>query len=290
MSTELIEAPRAHGGELVEQDGAFEGGLLTPELVAQYEKQVDLVKRMRLVVCRLTEPAHWQDFGGVPYLKDGGIHVIASTIGVEFGEPDIEEIPGSDEKGEFMRYECRLSGKFRGRMIHELGTSSTRDPFFALAKGQDIPFGQINLGYVKKKSITNAQHRVLAKMTGLSGVTWELLHSIGINRGDGGTIRFKGQERRQATGAGEWTQEKQRVWGMLLEIYGGAEDEASQWLHKATDNPSAGYRGITDPKDLTAGVLKWLAPKVEKEWRKRQQGEPAPDDTQQAPREPGQEG
>lgn len=288
MSQELMAPPvvesQPSGGAV---GLALEGGMLTPEIVSSMEKQVELVKRMRLVVCKLTESSHWQDFSGVPYLKDGGIHVIASTIGVEFGEPVVHEDRCEDDKGQFVRYTCELSGAWRGRKLHEVGTSSTRDPFFAIAKQKAVPLSEINLGNVRKKSITNAQHRVLSKITGLGGVTWELLDSIGIHRGEGGTTRFRGSERKQATGAGEWTQEKQKLWGMLLEIYGGEEEKAAEYLFRATDNPSKGYRGIRDPAELTSGILKWLVPKVEAELAKRQRDQAAEGS---AEREAGAEG
>lgn len=247
--------------------GDFEGGLLTLELVEQIEKQVVFTKRMRLAVCRLTEAGHWMDIGGNPYLKDAGIHTIASTIGVEFAEPQIAKDEGTDERGQFVNFVCSLSATWRGRRLFEVGTSSTRDDFFGKSKGGLVAFIDINLGNVLKKSVTNAQHRILTKITGLGGVTWELLETIGIRRGAGGQTRFKGHEQKQATGAGEWTPAKEKLQAYLVELAGGA-DAAADMLLKRTANPERGFSGVRDVAQLSSKQVEWLLPKVEGEWKK----------------------
>jgi len=290
--TELIQETEAAAPPPAVRERGFEGGLLTPESVTEIEGQVVLIKRMRLAVCRLTEAAHWRDFAGKPYLLSGGIHAIASTIGVEFAEPKVFREAGQDERGRFVNFRCEIHAEWRGRRLYDLGTASTRDPFFGEAKGRAIHFEAINIGSVEKKSITNAQQRVLNKITGLGGVTWELLDTIGIHRGAGGTTRFKGQEGRMATGAGEWTPEKERLWGLLLELNAAAADQAAAELFRLTDNPQKGYAGIRDPAQLSTNQIKWLLPRVEALW-KQQFGElPEAKDpvAAAAPREAGQEG
>ena len=279
---QVVTVPVRRGAE-------FEGGLLTPDIVKEIENQVILVRRMRVAVCKLTEAEHWRDFGGKPYLMDGGIHAIASTIGLEFGEPRVTREAGTDEDGDFVRFTCHLAGHWRGRKIHEMGASSTRDPFFAEAKGQKIPLKSISLGNVEKKSITNAQHRILAKLTGLGGVTWGVLEQAGIRRGGGGTTQFRGQERKMATGAGDWTPDKERLWGLLLELNNGDAQQAGDALFRLTDNPGKGFKGKRDPRELSDAALKWLLPHVESAWKKA--GVDVPPPAEPAPeREAGGEG
>lgn len=267
-ATEIVERQPETFRE-VQPAAHFEGaGLLTPELVTELEKQVELVKRARLAVCKLTEPQHWRDIGGNPYLIDAGVHAIASTIGVEFGEPKITEDRGSDEDGEFVNYTCRMSGTWRGRVLWEEGTGSSRDDFFFKSKGSKVPFKDISIGDVRKKSITNAQHRILNKITGIGGTTWELLANIGINRGAGGTTRFKGSEARMSTGSGAWSQDKQRLWGMLVSMEQD-EQAASDALFKITENPQKGFVGVRDPKKLTDNQAKFVLSVVQKEFDAR---------------------
>lgn len=259
----------------------FDGGLLTVEVVEQIEKQVDLVKRMRLSVCKLTEPTHWMDFGGKPYLLSGGIHTIASTIGVEFGRPEVRREDGDDERGKWTRFQVNLRGTWRGREIHEVGGASSRDDLY-----KNKPLGEI-LGDLEKKAITNAQHRVLDKITGIGGVTWDLLAKIGISKGgSGGSIRYRGSERKMTTGAGAWTPEKQKLWGYLIEVCGG-EDAAAEELFRLTNNPAKGFAGVKDAAMLSQRQVEWIAPRVEAEWKKL--FDPTPQ-TQEPAREAGAEG
>ena len=283
MTTEVAVIPEAEQDAAVSlrRDELFEGGLLTPELVTQIEKQVVLVKRMRLAVCQLTEPSHWMDFGGKPYLLSGGIHTIASTIGVEFGPPDVARDEGTDDKGPFCRFVVRLAGTWRGRKIHEIGSASSRDDLY---KGK--PFGDI-IGDLEKKALTNAQHRVLDKITGIGGVTWDLLSKIGISRGGGGAIRFKGSEQRATTGAGGWTPEKEKFWGYLCDLCNGDQEQAADELYRMTNNPAKGFAGVRDCKVLSDRSVAYHLPKVEAAWKKQFESLP---EAQEPPRAPGQEG
>lgn len=286
--TELAVIPEAPetGALALQRDEFFEGGLLTPELVTQIEKQVVLVKRMRLAVCQLTEPSHWMDFGGKPYLLSGGIHTIASTIGVEFGPPEVARDEGQDDKGSFCRFVVRLCGMWRGRKIHEIGSASSRDDLY---KGK--PLGDI-IGDLEKKALTNAQHRVLDKITGIGGVTWDLLATIKIHRGGGGAIRFKGTEQRATTGAGGWTPAKEKLWGYLCDLCNGDPEQAADELFRITNNPGKGFPGIRDPKALSDRSVEYHLPRLEAAWKKQfetlpEVGGPAAAAQERAP---GQEG
>lgn len=238
-----------------------EPGLLTPEIVKEIEAQVDMVRRVRLAVCKLTEPEHWRDFNGKPYLMDGGIHAVASTIGLEFGEPRTEKEVGDDEKGAWLAYRCAMLASWRGRTLHEIGYASSRDDLY---KGK--PLADVD-GDILKKSVTNAQHRLLTKITGLGGVTWGLLESVGIRRGQGGTTRFKGQEQKATTGSGGWTPRKERFWGLLLELNGGDEKLAGDALQDAAKT--------RDCSKLSNLQVEALFPLVEEEYQKWQEREKA---------------
>ena len=265
-------------------------GMLTPEGVQEIENQVALIRRVREAVLKLSEPSHWIDMGGKPYLIDDGVHAIGSALRVEYGEPVIKEERGSDEDGQFIHFVCDLSGMWRGSRHSDIGTSSTRDDFFSVRKGQRVPFKDINIGNVRKKSVTNAQHRILEKLTGIGGTTWEMLERAGIRRGAGGTTRFKGQEQKMTTGAGVWTAEKQEIWGRLLEIAGGDESAAAAKLQALSQNKQNGFPGYTDPQKLSDKAATYLLKIVREEFNrnfnapKEEPGQGSP------PREPGQEG
>ena len=258
-------------------------GFLTKQKVDELEEQVVLYKRAKHAILKITDAGDWLDISGNPYLTDSGVHKVASISGVDFGIPETTPIEGKDDRGKWARFKTELSGiwTWSGRRIGEIGMSSTRDDFFAKAKGNDVPFDRIDLSSVEKKSVTNAQHRVLTKLLGLGGVSWEQLQDVGIERGKG-SVRSKGQERKQE-GVGGWTEEKNRLWGLILEIAHGDEKAAAERLLAATKSKKGGYKGTNDPKQLSDKQVQWLVPRIEEEWRKLQ-GEEMPE------REPGQEG
>lgn len=246
---------------LPERAGAFAGGLLSEESVAELEKQVALVKRQRLALVKLTEADHWRDFDGKPYLEDGGIQVVASTLGVQFGVPEATFEDTMDEQGDVITCRCAMTATLHGRISSDVGSATSRDPIY---KGKSLA---VVRNEVEKKAITNSQHRCLSKLTGLGGVTWSLLEQLGYRRGAGGTTRFKGQEQKQATGAGEWTPAKEKLWGCLCELAGG-EEAAAEMLFKRTHDPDRGFKGIRDPAALSHRQVAYFLPAIEAEWRK----------------------
>jgi len=105
-------------------------------------------------------------------------------------------------------------------------------------------------------------------MLGLGGISWDQLKDIAGIRRPQERIRFKGQEQKQSTGAGRWTREKEELWGLLCQMTYGDEDEAMNVLFRMTENKEKGFRGIRDPQQLTDNQVRYLLPRVRKEYEK----------------------
>jgi hypothetical protein len=253
----------------LERSSTSLGYLLTEESVGELEKQVALIKRQRVALIKLTEPEHWQDFSGTPYLKDGGIQTVASILGIQFSEPKATFEETDDEQGKAVICRCEMTASFRGRSQSDVGSATSRD---AIYKGKSPALLR---NEIEKKAITNSQHRALAKLTGLGGVTWGMLESLGYRRGGGGAVRFKGTEQKQATGAGAWTPAKEKLWSYLLELTGG-EEAAQDSLQQHTAIPKSGYAGTRDVVQLSEKQIAWLLPRVEREWKKLFSSQPEP--------------
>lgn len=242
---------------------------LTRQVVDDMKEQMQLFKDLKMAVLSITMPGDWQDFNGTPHLKESGVNAVAAAIALEFDEPEVKVEEGTDERGKWRRYTARGGARWRGITRHDIGTASTREVFFARAKGRDVPFEGIDLGDVEKKSITNLRFRLLTKLFPIGGTTWVQLQEIGVIRGVGGTTRFKGQEAKMVTGAGVWTPQKERIWGLLLELNGGDDEAAATALHRWTHAPARGIEGRRDPAALSQKQVDWLLPRIEKEYAEK---------------------
>jgi len=238
-------------------------GFLTEQLVKDLEDQVVLFKRLKTAVLRITDPDDWQDFEDKPYLKDSGVQKVRTVARVSFGQPVINCETGEDSSGKFARYVCMLSGTWRGELGYDIGTASSRDPFFGRANGKDLAFDDVRIEDVMKKSVTNAQHRVLTKLLGLSGLTWKQLAEAGIIKGTVGKVGFKSR----GQGVGEWTDEKAEFEQMLAEMCGGDLEEMANVIEKRTawKNQKGelvpGKRGV---REMTEKQIAYHLPRLRK--------------------------
>src|ERR1041385_8890513 len=123
---EIVVAPAVSIGQPL--------GFLTKELVAELEEQVTLLKRLKLVCLRVTDPGDWRGMDGKPYLQDSGVQKVAGAIRLTFGKPVITEQTGEDKRGKWCRFTCAMTAVWNGRTQDDEGISSTRDEFFGRKK------------------------------------------------------------------------------------------------------------------------------------------------------------
>lgn len=230
---------------------------LTPEYVERAEQQVELFKRLKTALLRITDQEDWMDQSGKPYLLDAGVQKVARIAKVEFTDMDCTRHDAVDEDGtKWIQFRCQLTGHWN-RMAHaDVGIASTKDAFFAKSRGQKVSLDRIDLGNVEKKAVTNAQHRVLTKLLGLSP-TWNQLRSAGVLRSEAQGVRYQGQGRKD-DGVGQWSQEKGRLEHMLLELVNGNHDAREEWLEKT-------FKRKVDVKGLSNKDVAWVLPQIEKD-------------------------
>ena len=121
-----------------------------------------------------TNAHDWVDEGGKPYLQASGAQKIARWLGVSWRvNPPIEEDLGGGH------YLIKYTGEFAlgGAVISEVGTRSSKDPFFSRAKGRDLPASEIDKGDVMKSAYTNLLGRGITTLLGLRNLTWQDLES-----------------------------------------------------------------------------------------------------------------
>lgn len=249
------------------------GRNLTPTIVKETIEQVVLFREMRAGILKGTSNQDWIDQEGDPYLTDSGVMAVACAVGFEFGEPETERLEGTDAKGPFVTFRTKMSAFWpvMGRTYFDIGVASSRDPFFAKKKEKEVALGDVNLGNVEKKSITNVRHRLLTKALALDSFSWgDLKAMAGVLRPNE-RVRHRGYEGR-SEGAGGWTEEKNAIWVKLMKMAYGEDDGAREQLRKMTANTSTGFEGFGDLAEMSNDWVAWLTKKlapVYAEWETR---------------------
>jgi hypothetical protein len=155
-------------------------GLLTADVIKKAELQVDGLNKIKEISLKITNKHDWVVMNGKPCLQNSGCMKIANLWGVSFHKPTIQEERRSDDRGEYITFTCEGEGEFRGRVVNDIGTSSTRDKLLGTVGGELKELSMVDLPSVKKMAITNWQSRILRKILGLS-FTKEDLQSKGVS-------------------------------------------------------------------------------------------------------------
>lgn len=171
------------------------------DLFSEIERRNKFFEKLMSVAIQSTTHLDWMDQSGKPYLENSGSEKIARRFGIstQIVEPTIEWF--DDVKGRY--YVFTTKGKAwlpRGigstvDEVEEIGTASSRDDFFGKSDGEWKPIELVDITDIKKKCYTNCFGRLIRKLLGLNGLTWDFLESHGIKKEDcaGVSYRKKGQ-------------------------------------------------------------------------------------------------
>jgi len=143
-------------------------GLLTEDVIKKAELQVNGLNKIKEISLKITNKSDWVVMNGKPCLGNSGCMKISNLWGVSFHKPVIKEEKRTDDRGEYITFTCEGEGEFRGRVINDIGTSSTRDKLLGTVGGNLKELSAVDLPSIKKMSVTNWQSRILKKILGLS--------------------------------------------------------------------------------------------------------------------------
>lgn len=213
------------------QPVAIADGLLNDEAIRRAELMVDGVKKIKAISAKVTNANDWTVQNGNPYLQNTGCMKIAQLWGVNF--LDRKFVPESgefreDEKGSYYLFTVQGRAEFKGRVVEDVGTCSTRDDFFGTRKENGVktykPLGEVDLENIKKKAVTNLQGRLLKKILGLS-YTMEELIAAGINIGKSANVNYASG----GAGGGKISEaQKKRLFAIAMHGASGPEDKKSR--------------------------------------------------------------
>lgn len=168
--------------------------LLSDNELAELEKRVEQATKIKQIILKVTKTHHWSVYGDMAYLEQSGCKAVASFIGlgIKLGEP--KQTLVKDDDGSYHSYETTCTVTHRGREWTDIGTADSRDPF--LSKGK--PQSEVNLGNIKKKSVTNAMQRAIKGCLGIDFTKSEVEAVVGT-LGQSRAINYKSKPKEEFT-------------------------------------------------------------------------------------------
>lgn len=261
-----------------------ERGLSIEKELAEIEKNVEFFNKVKVIALKMTKPSDWVDMGG-PYLMDRGAENVAIAFGVDISDLQLKQDWAEDTKGRYYTFIAsgKAYAKKLGRYVEDIGVCSQRDKFFGMVNGQLKEIQEVDMANIRRKAVTNLYSRLIKRVIGLMGVTWDDLGQAGIKRESLQKVDYKGGSQKQDF-SDEGKATRTKLGNMLLQMANGDKLMATKLLEKYTswkDDKGEDHRA----SDLTKMSEKWINTtygRVKKDYEKTSGGP--------GEREPGIEG
>jgi len=146
-----------------------------------------------------------------------------------------------------------------GSYVEDVGVCSQRDKFFAIENEKLKPIEDVDFANVIKKAVTNLYGRLIKRVVGLMGVSWEDLDKAGIK--PGAKVDFKEKK--------PLSPEAKKIGELILEMAGGDKEAAGKMLQKFSEFKSKDGKvhSVSSVAELSENWAKQLLPKVEKAYQ-----------------------
>ena len=162
-----------------------------PTVLDFIEARQRVLERLTMLAVQSTAENHWEDFDGKPRLNSGGALVVARCLGIRWfgsegvGAPlDCEKEVGENERGRWFRYVYEGTfqiGTSPVDVVSSIGICDSHDSFFGTEAGGGRELSEVNEGHIRKKARTNCIVNGISELTGLKGMTFERLKSMGLS-------------------------------------------------------------------------------------------------------------
>ena len=152
--------------------------------IKKAERMETLVRKIKTLAIKQTNPHDWVDMQGKPYLQSSGAEKIARMFGISWriceGYPKREDI--KDEKGSYYMYTYKGEFTMGGKSIEIIGTCSQKDKFLGTQGKAERPASEIDETNIIKKANTNMIARGITTILGIRNLTWDEVHSGGVEQ------------------------------------------------------------------------------------------------------------
>jgi hypothetical protein len=236
-----------------------ERGISIEKDLAELEKNVEFFNRVKIIALKMTKAQDWVDMGN-PYLMDRGAQNVAIAFGVDITQEAPRMEWAEDANGRYYMFIAsgRAHAKRLNRFIEDIGICSQRDKFFGMSGGKLKEIQDVDMANIIRKASTNLYNRLVKRVIGLSGVTWEDLAAAGIRREQLQKVEYRsgqqgGGPTNKAPLSDEHLARREKIWKKLLEVAGGNEAKAKTELDRLA---SFGDKKVTDISQVTSE--KWI--------------------------------
>jgi hypothetical protein len=246
-----------------------ERGLSIEKELAEIERNVTFFNKVKIIALKMTKAQDWVNMGG-PYLMDRGAENVAIAFGVDISDLQLKQEWAEDSNGRYYTYIAsgKAYAKKLGRYVEDIGVCSQRDKFFGMVSGVLKEIQNVDMANIRRKAVTNLYSRLIKRVIGLMGVTWEDLAAAGIKKDDLAKVEYRGgQQGGGPAGKPKISEDAlarlDKVWKKLLEMSGGDKAKASAELDRLA---SFGDKKVTDISQITSDAwANTLYGKVKKE-------------------------
>lgn len=165
---------------------------MTDDIIASAERRIAQLEKIKTLALKATNENDWVDQQGKPYLAASGAEKIARLFGVSWTIEKNEKVISSDEKGQFYFYQA--TGLFKlpsdKDSIEAVGTCSSKDQFFAKAKGELKPISEIDETNIMKAAYSNCVANGITRILGIRNLTWEQVKQGGIDQSKTAKVNY----------------------------------------------------------------------------------------------------
>lgn len=237
--------------------------------IIRAERMGEALDKLRGLAVKRTVPGDWVFHGETGYLEGDGALRIAPMIGLSLSNVRKEREITDDGHVRVTTTVDASSALFGTTFAGISRTRSTADQF--LRQGRE----KADVENVESASYKGAVARAVQMIAGLSGLTRDDLKTrFGLDLAGAGSVAYKGgateAKREDAVNSADAIKE---IHKLMLAVFGGDAQSASDWLEKTTANPEKGWIGKRDPNRLTEAGAKFVLNKLRKMASERQPGD-----------------
>jgi hypothetical protein len=178
---------------------------LSTEAVAEAERRIDAVKKIKNISLRITNYLDWVNEDGKPYLQGSGAEKVARLWGINFGIVDLKK---EHLEGGHIRYVYTGYFTLKGARIEAVGIRASNQPFFAKRWDNEkkehymLDANMVDQANVQKSAFSNCIANGVTRILGIRNMTFEDLQEAGVEveKIKGFTFKKKGKDKPKTNG------------------------------------------------------------------------------------------
>jgi hypothetical protein len=168
-------------------------------IVATAKARAKAIQDLRKACMQVTQPRHWIDEGGNPFLDSHGTDLVALNFGVSFRRTSQERLTCKDEYGEYylwtMTVEATLPEALGSQSMQAVGSASSRDAFLGTGKNKRT-IATVREADIIAKAYTAACRSAIHHLFDLRGLTWETVEALtGFRRTECSKVTYKSKSK-----------------------------------------------------------------------------------------------